>query len=144
MATTTHKSYTQTTTSALTTELNSLANAGSSSASSAVDNTSNLDLFMDAELYIAAQATARATGAVVELWMMTTLDGTAYGDALRNVAELVAAFPLDAGTPARYVHRRDIPIPPSSFKLLVYNGTGQAMAASGNTIKYRTHSITTA
>lgn len=143
MATTEHKAYTQSATSALTTELNSLASAGTSSASAAIDNTTNRDLFMDVELYVATQGASRPVGATVELWMVMTLDGTNYSDAVRNVADLVAVFPLDAGTTARYVHRRDIPIPPSNFKLFVYNNSSQAFASSANTVKYRTHSVET-
>jgi hypothetical protein len=143
MASTTHKAYTQSIASALTTELDALANAGTSSASGAIDNTTNLDLFMDLELHVAAQGSARATGASVEVYMVMTLDATNYGDAIRSTAELVAVFSLDAATTARYVHRRDIPIPPANFKLFVYNNTGQALAATSSALKYRTHSVKT-
>lgn len=144
MATTSHKAYTQSAATALSTELNSLANGSSSSASSAIDNTSNLDLFMDVELLIAAQGSSRSAGAVVEIYMTTSLDGTNYDDATRGVSELVAIIPLDAATTARRRTVRSIDIPPANFKLFAYNGTGQAFAASGSTVRYRTHSITTA
>lgn len=144
MATTKHAAYTQSAATALSTEMNSLANGSASSASSAIDNTTNLDLFMDVELVIATQGSARSAGAVVELYLTTSLDATNYDDATRGVAELVAVFPLDAATTARRRTVRDVPIPPANFKLFAHNATGQAMASSGNTVRYRTHSITTA
>lgn len=141
MASIKHKAYTAAIASALTTELNSLANGSLSSASTAIDNTTDLDLFMDLTLTVAAQGVARSAGATIEVWMTHALDGTNYDDNTRNVAELVAVFPLDAATTARQATRRDIPIPPGLFKLSIQNATGQALAASGNLLEYRKHSI---
>lgn len=142
MASITHKGYTQSITSILTTELDGLANATMSSASSAIDNSSNLDLFMDLQLYVHTQGSARSAGATVEVYLSIALDGTNYSDVLAATSELIAVFPLDAATTARYVTRRDIPIPPSAtFKLAVYNRTGQAFAANTSTLRYRTHSV---
>lgn len=144
MASTTHKAYSQTATSILTTELNSLANNTASSSSSAIDNTSALDLFMDIELVVAAQGVARSSGAYIAVYMSHALDGTNYDDTNTTTGELAATFLLDATTTARRRTIRDIAIPPGLFKLWAYNATGQALAASGNTVKYRLHSVTTA
>lgn len=144
MAVTKHKAWSASIATALSTELNSLGNGSSSSASAAIDNTSNLDLLVDLVLTVATQGSARGAAAVVEVYLMPAVDGTNYDDAVRNVAELVAVFTLDATTTARQVTRRDIPIPPGLFKLVAYNGTGQPLAASGNTLKYRAHNIETA
>ena len=144
MALTKHAAYTAAIASTLTTELNSLANATLSSASSEIDNSSNKDLFVDLTLTVAAQGSARSAGATVEIWMTMALDGTNHDDMVRNVAELVAVFPLDAATTARQSTRRDVPIPRGKIKFAAYNSTGQAFASSGNIVEYRAHSIETA
>jgi hypothetical protein len=143
MAATTHKGYTAAAASVLTTELNSLASAATSAASAAIDNTTNLDLYVDLELVLATQASSRLTGPTVSVYLTQALDGTNYTDTVAAVAELVAVFTLDVATTARRVSVRDIPVPPGLFKLFVVNSTGQAFAASGNTLKARYHSILT-
>jgi hypothetical protein len=100
-------------------------------------------MFLAAELYIAEQGSARSAGAYVTLYLVPSVDGTNYtygGDALTPPATcLVGDFVLDATVTARYVSLPCIAIPPTKFKLLVINETGQAFAASGNTLKYRTY-----
>jgi hypothetical protein len=144
MASTVLKAYTAAAANALTTELNALANNANTAASAAIDNTTNLDLFMDLELILAAQGTARSSTATVAVFMTPSLDGTNYTDANEAISELVAVFPLDAATTARRAVVRDIPLSPALFKLFARNQTGQALAASGTSIRYRTHSLTTA
>ena len=144
MATTKHKAYTASSASLLTTELNSLASGSNSSASSALDNTSNLDLFIDVELVVAAQGSARSNGAYIALYMTQALDGTNYGDTHEITAKLVCVFPLDAATTARRATFQDMPIPPGLVKFFVRNATGQSLASSGNSVNFRAHSIETA
>ena len=144
MATTKHKAYTAAIASVLTTDLNSLASGSTSAASAALDNTTNLDLFADLTLTVAAQGAARSAGANVSVYMVMALDGTNYDDVQSATAELVAVFSLDAATTARQSTRRDIPIPPGLYKYFVVNNTGQAFAASGNILEHRMHSIETA
>lgn len=143
MATITHEAFGSTTT-ALSTELNSLANNANTAASAAIDNTTGLDLFVDLELVVATQGSARSAGATIEVYLLPSLDGTNYVDTHETTAELVAVFPLDAATTARRTVRRDVPVPPGLFKVFARNRTGQALAASGSTVKYRTHSISSA
>ena len=144
MATTKHKAYTAAVASTLTTELNALANGALSAASTAIDNTTNLDLYHDLTLVVAAQGSARSAGATVSVYLTPALDGTNYDDVNATTAELVAVFPLDAATTARQATRRDVPIPPGLFKYFVVNNTGQAFAASGSLLEFRAHSIETA
>lgn len=142
MTTTKHSAY-GAIVSDFTTALNSIANNANSAASAAIDNTTALDLYIDLELVLAAQGVARTAGATVNVYLTPSIDGTNYTDVNETVAELVATFILDAATTARRVAIRDIPIPPGLYKLFVRNQTGQAFAASGNTLKRRPHSITT-
>jgi hypothetical protein len=144
VATTKHKGYTAAIATVLSTELNSLANGSASAASSAIDNSSNLDLYCDLTLTLATQGSARATGALVSVYMVQALDGTNYDDVLVSSAQLVALFPLAAATTAAQVTRTDVMVPPGLYKLFVLNGTGQALAASGNLLEHRFHSIETA
>lgn len=143
MSVTKHKAYTASIATILSSELNSLANSTMSAASSAIDNTVTLDLYADLTLTVAAQGSARSSGATVEVWMVMALDDTNYDDLVRNVSELVAVFSLDAATTARQTTRRDIPVPPGKFKFAIYNATGQAFASSGNLLEYRFHNIET-
>jgi hypothetical protein len=144
MATTRHKSYTSAIASVLTTDLNSLGNGSISAASSALDNTSNLDLYDDLTFTIATQGGARSAGAAVTVLMVQALDGTNYDDVEVSCGQVVAVFPLDAATTARQCSVRDVPIPPGLFKYFIRNGTGQAFASSGNILERRPHSVETA
>ena len=141
MATTKSKAYTAAIASVLTTDLNSLANAATSAATAALDNTTNLDLFADLTFTIATQGSARSSGANVAVYITQALDGTNYDDVHAGTAELVAVFSLDAAVTARQSTRRDVPIPPGLYKYFLVNNTGQAFAASGNILEHRMHSI---
>lgn len=143
MADTTHRGYTAAIANALTTELNAIAIGGITGASAAIDNTTALDLFYDFTLSLAAQGTARVAGAYVAVYIVQAVDGTNYDAVLESTAEQVAFFSLDATVTARQLTRRDIPVPPGLFKFFAKNGTGQILAATGNTLKYRAHSVKT-
>lgn len=130
-------------TSALTTELNSLADStsdttGFSAVSVEISNETDLFQYIELEVVIAAQGAARASGAFVAVYINYSADGTTYDDTSNKAfAEVLTVFGLDAATTARRLTRVNVPIPPTDFKLLVLNDTGQAFAASGNTLKFR-------
>jgi hypothetical protein len=124
----------------LTTELNSLASGSTCSASSAQSNdqSGEFDLLSDVEIYIAAQGSNRAAGAYITLYVIGTQDGTNYPDTtdecLNNYA-VATVYLDDAALAARRVHVPEVRLPNSDFKVLLKNGTGQAFASSGNTVK---------
>ncbi len=142
MTTTKHKAYTQTVVSDLTTGINSLANVTNSSTFD-IDNTSDKDLVADFELVLATQGGARSTGAYVSLHLTSALDATNYGDANEITAPAVAVWGLDAATTARRAVRFGIEVPPGLTRWFIRNVTGQAFAASGNTVKHRFRSYET-
>lgn len=143
MAQTKHSSYRASIASILTTELNSLANNANTVASAAIDNSTNLDLYHDLTLTVTAQGSSRSAGALVTVFMIQALDDANYDDVNEQTAEVAAVFSLDAVTTARQISRRDIPIPPGKFKYFIRNQTGQSLAASGNILEYRAHSVET-
>jgi len=125
---------------ALSTELNSLADASVCSASSAFDNDSSGQRFPSAmlEIYIAAQAAIRNQYGFVSVFLVPTTDGTNYGNATAECLDnyLVGSYVLDSATTARYITAQ-IVLPPTDYKILLRNNTGQALASSGNTVKIR-------
>lgn len=130
----------------LTTELNSLADAGNKLGAK-IDNVADgeNEMFINLELYVAAQGSARSADARVEIYALPSIDDTNfdYGDDSTNPSpsNLIAVLPLDAATTARYVTATNLRIPPLDLKLLVVNETGQAFAATLSTLKYRIHSL---
>jgi len=130
----------------LTTELDGLADAGNILGPT-IDNETDgsNELYASLELYLAAQASARTDGATVDVYLLPSVDGTNYcygSDTLDPpLSAYAGSFVLDAATDARYVALPNVSAPPLKFKLLVINNTGQSLAATGNTLKYRLHSL---
>lgn len=141
MPDTEHTPYAASVTNALTTQLNSLANNANSAESSAIDNRTDCHLFHDLVLVLASVGANRTAGMTVAVYMTVSLDETNYDTAGHENMAPVAVFTMDAATAARRFTARDVPIPPGLFKYFVRNISGQAFAASGNTLGYRAHSL---
>lgn len=126
----------------LSTGLNSLAN-NSLAISSAFDNTQGQTgdgyTLCDVELVVTF-GTAPTANTGVSVWFLGAPDGTNYedGDASTTPGRMPdAVFPLRAVTTAQRIVQR-VALPAGLFKALAKNdGTGQSMAASGNTLKIR-------
>ena len=121
----------------LTTELNAL-DSGSSVLSGEIDNSSGLKKYINLELVLAEQASAR-TGSAVSVYLCASLDGTTFCDDTTPAPEFLCQFGLDLAVTARRVVRVNRLIPPGEFKLKITNSTGQAFAATGNVVNYSLH-----
>lgn len=134
------------TTTVLGTGLNSLANATLSANGTTLNNGTALDLFADLVITLAAQGATRTTGGTFEIYMFIAADGTNYDTSLRGGGTLVASWVPDgaasAGTAARQTTITNVWIPPSAtVQFAAYNNTGQALAASGNSVVAYPHSL---
>ena len=121
----------------LSTELNSLANNTGSALGTEVNNSTALEIYADFELLVTF-GTNPTDGSLVELYIAGALDGTNYEDGSSTVqlrTHYVGGFPVRAVTSAQRIPLRRIPIPPCKYKAYVVNKTGQTTASSGNTVK---------
>jgi len=135
----------ETVVSLMTTELNSLANNASVLSAAAGGDTTDANLLGDFELVVTF-GTNPTAGATIELYLLRAADGTNYEDGSASVApnagSRVGSFPVRAVTTAQRIVVRDVPLPPGLYKALILNNaTGQAFAASGNTLKVRPHNL---
>ena len=124
------------------TSLNSLANDAKDE-SAEIDNSTDLYLFDDVEWHNGTFGGAPSAGAVIELYCVSIeLDGTGYEDGEDGTvdppsANLVGVFNIRASTAAQTHMLRQVPIPNNKYKYVVWNKTGQALNASGNTLRRR-------
>ena len=133
-------------TTALSTGLNSLAD-DALAISSAIDNSSNRDLFLDIEAYLASVDLSAQTNPALYVWLVSRTDGTNFEDGGTSVEPARAPdaiLPLREVDAAQRVFARMLIATPDQFKILVQNKTGAALASSGNTVKYSTYGQTVA
>jgi hypothetical protein len=124
---------------AMTTELNSLASSTGKAISSAIDNSTNLDLFDDLQLTVTF-ASAPTAGTVVELYLLPSIDGgTDYADGSTSVLAqsslFVGGFAVRAVTTIQKMVLRNVALPPGLFKYQVQNTTNQAFPATGSVLE---------
>jgi hypothetical protein len=123
----------------LDTGLNSLAN-NSNAISSAIDNTTNRKLYISVEAYLASVDLSTQTNPAIYIWLIAQIDGTNDEDGGASVnparqPDIIIPLRVFNGT-QRVIIRQSFALP-YSFKILLGNRTGAALAASGNTLKYR-------
>lgn len=120
----------------MSTDLNALADA-TNVLSSALSNdaaTTERRPYANIEIFTGTQ-TARSTDAVISLYIIPEVDDTNYGDATNYENYYIGSVSLDAAVTARYSIITMVTLPPSDFKIVLRNDTGQAFAATGNTVK---------
>ena len=130
------------TATALDTGLNSLGN-GAGALSAAIDNDADLSYYVDIEVYVSGFGASINKGVkYADVYLLPTVDGTNYPDTDSSVPQpryLVGS--VTKGTANGSGAVRDVisgvPLPPRDFKLAIVNTSGQAFAASGNTLKLR-------
>ena len=125
-------------TTVLDTGLNSLAATSGKAISSAIDNSTYLDLFDDLQLNVTF-GTAPTAGTVIELYLLPSVDASTYPDGSSTItpqaALFVGGFAVRAVTTAQVLVVRGIALPPTTFKYLVQNTTNRAFPASGSTLQ---------
>ncbi len=116
--------------------------------SDAIDNTSNLYVTADLELVLGSAAFT-GTQSRVDVYIIPSVDGTNYADWTGNVTTeeqenepyFVGTFVTSAATAAQRLALRDVQIPSGLYKYGFRNKGGVSLAASGNTAKWRPHSL---
>jgi hypothetical protein len=130
-------------TSLLTTGLNSLANGARAISSTVADNR---DLLGDFELVVDL-ASAPTADSPIYLYFLEAPDGTNLEDGGTGITPSAlpdVVFTVRAVNTAQRIVRTRIPLPNGDFAVLLVNGSGQAMEASGNTVKMWTYGETVA
>jgi hypothetical protein len=124
----------------LSTELNSLANNANAVHASSVTISSAGFLRCELELLVTF-GTAPTANTTVNVWLLHELDGSNFEDGSGSITPLRvpdAFFALRAVTTAqRIIFVAELPPGTTIRPLLRNDGTGQAMASSGNTLKIR-------
>jgi len=128
----------------LSTELNSIADAASSDASSEIDNTTDLHMFDDLVLSVTF-GSAPTASEPIELYLLPAIDGTNFVTGSSSITPplntLRGVFTVQNTTSAQLVTLMNVAIPPGKFKYMITNNSGQAFPASGSTLERRPHSF---
>jgi hypothetical protein len=132
-------------------QLTSLADNEWTDLSDEIDNSTNKYRLADLDL-ILGSANFIATDPGIEVYVVPTVDGTTYptwtgnttSDAPENQRYFACWLPLKVQNAAqRVVSPTDIPIalPQGKFKFGVRSRANVSLAASGNTLYYRPHTV---
>lgn len=136
----TNSGYKAGATSYLTTELNSLADAGNV-LGAAIDNSTNKYLYHDIEISLASAAFTGGD-AHIKIYVLSQVDAS-YPDGDASIDPVITnpvyIGQIRAATAAQVIVIRDIELPNGNFKYLFENNGNVALASSGNTVKYRPH-----
>jgi hypothetical protein len=120
----------------LTTELNTLANAGYSGlGGTEIDNTTNLDQW--AQFHIHLASLNPTAGAYLTLYLVNCIAST-YEDAPSSTnpgfGMAIWSGSVATGSAAKEIATPPIRIPPGKFKFVLKNNTNVSLGGSGNTV----------
>lgn len=129
-----------------TTILNSLAGGNAILTDLDITNGSTLDRFMDLSLQIGS-APYTGSGANIAFYLYPLNDdGTHYGDGRFTSATTgppiyspCAIIPIPQATGTAWGESVGAIIPPGTFRVVIMNNAGTTIAATANSIKYRTY-----
>lgn len=124
---------------AMSSELDALAASTGKAISSAIDNTTTLDLFDNLELAVDF-VSAPTANTIIEVYLLPSIDGgTTYPDGSTSILPqsslYVGGFAVRATTAAQVMVLRGIALPPGFFKYLLQNTTNQPFPATGSTLR---------
>jgi len=127
-------------------ELNSLANDTITAAGSAVDNTTNLDVYGWLELNVTFGSSPTDSVPTVDVYMSISADGTNYAsDPVTSGVDCglqqIISIPTRKVTSAQRKVVGPFLLPPGKFKFLLDNQTGVSFPASGSTVTLYTSNI---
>lgn len=108
---------------------------------SEVDGSIDLNMYADFELQV-QHSTNPSAGGYYALYIVTAQDGTNYADGTDGTVvppanALVGTFPVRAVTTAQRVALRRVILPPTKWKAVVINKSGQAASADSLQLYYR-------
>ena len=125
--------------------LNSLTNAEYTNESDAISNTAGYE-YADFELILASAAFGTGNDSHLRLYILPALDGTNYptftgGNQTTGVPEIEqyskGTFKTSETTAAQRITLLDVPLPDTSFKIVIRSLATVDLAASGNSLRYR-------
>lgn len=131
-----------------TTELNSLASNNAIICSTVVANGTALDLFSNFSIAFGSITSGSGSPSITISIYPLNEDGSTYGDGLFGSAAagppaiVNCQIPVNPAVTAAVVGTgscgQAVMLPPGSFKVVLWNNAGVALASSGNIVKYRT------
>ncbi len=121
-------------------QLNNLAD-GAGVIGEEINNTSNLDFYMDVELDLASVNLSGETNPSVAIYLLKSIDGTNFSDTRASASTQAVVIDVAATNAAHREVRGPIIIPPGKWKTYLVNNTGQAFTADANNhLTYRSYS----
>jgi hypothetical protein len=126
-------------------EMNSLANNNLGALTAAgtgviLDNTSLLDMYADFEFNSGTLPGAPVVGNKLDLYMVTSLDGTNYetftaaGTVAPDASKKVGSFVIETTATTQRLHIWRVPLVPGKMKFALFNACGQALPATLATV----------